>query len=102
LFCTAGLIALVTMGPKYAARQSQIERSGQGRQRAIQSLAGEEPTTAMSSDEQTQISLLPLYCVLAALMAVAWVGLIWRHIRRARTSDSQFGHEIPGGESVAQ
>jgi hypothetical protein len=87
LFCTAGLVALVLIGPKYAARQSQIERVGQGRQRAIQNLSGETPTTAMSSEDQVQISLRPLYLVLAALLAAAWAALIGRHLRRRRDSD---------------
>jgi hypothetical protein len=92
LFCTAGLVALALIGPKYAARQSQIERAGQGRQRAIQNLAGEAPITAMSSEDQIQISLRPLFLVLAALLAAAWAALVGRHLRRRRNS-----HLPPGG-----
>lgn len=84
LFCTAGLIALVLAGPKFAVRQSQIERSAQGRQRAIQNLSGREPVTPMSSAEHTQISLRPLYYVLGALLAVAWINLGWRNLRARR------------------
>ena len=89
LFCTAGLIALVLAGPKFAARQSQIERSGQGRQRAIQNLSGEEPTTQLSSAENTHIRLRPLYYVLGAVLAFAWIQLGWKQLRRRQALKSQ-------------
>jgi hypothetical protein len=87
LFTTAGLIALLLLEPRFGARQSQIERAAQGRQRAIQNLSGKEPVTSLSDEEHTQISLRPLYYVLAALLLVAWANLIWRHknpVPRAR------------------
>jgi hypothetical protein len=89
LFCTAGLIALVLAGPKFAARQSQIERSAQGRQRAVQNLSGEEPTTQLSTEENTHIRLRPLYYVLGALLAFAWIKLGWKQLRRRQALKSQ-------------
>jgi hypothetical protein len=65
------------MQPKYAARQSQIERKAQGRQRAAQNLAGREPVTPLSDEENTQIRLRPLYYVLGVLLAAAWGHLLW-------------------------
>src|SRR5688572_21680355 len=78
LFCTAGLVALVLAGPKFAARQSQIERKAQGRQRAAQHLSGQEPVTALSDAENTQISLRPLFYSLGGILVVAWMHLLWR------------------------
>jgi hypothetical protein len=88
LFATAGLIALILCGPKFASRQSQIERSAQGRQRAIQNLHGEEPVTHISTAENTHIRLRPLYYVLGAILAVAWIQLSWKKIRQRRTNSS--------------
>jgi len=77
LFATAALIALALMGPKYAARQEQIEREFQGRQRAAQSIGGEEPSGALSSREKTLITLRPLFLAVAAITVVAWF-IFWR------------------------
>jgi hypothetical protein len=77
LFATAALIALALMGPKYAARQAQIEREFQGRQRAAQSASGQEPTVALSSAEKTLITLRPLFLAMAAITVVAWI-VFWR------------------------
>ena len=77
LFCTAGLIALVLIGPKFAARQAQVERKYQGRQRAAQQSAGQEPNTPLSSTGSTAITLAPLIALLAAGVLVCWVQL-WR------------------------
>ncbi len=78
LFCTAGLIALILAEPKFAARQSQIERKGQGRQRAVQNLSGREPQTPLSDEEHTQMRLRPLYYVLGGLLTAAWGHLLWK------------------------
>ncbi|MGE0760977.1 MAG: hypothetical protein AB7O38_28455 [Pirellulaceae bacterium] len=86
LFCTAGLVALVLMGPRYASRQVEIERELQGRQRAIQNLSGEEPRAEMSDEGRMQIGLRPLYFVLGGLLALAWGNLIWRHFRARRAA----------------
>jgi|SRR6185295_15672747 len=77
LFATGALIALALMGPKFAARQAQIEREFQGRQRAAQSASGQEPSGALSSAEKTLITLRPLFLTMAAITVVAWI-VFWR------------------------
>jgi hypothetical protein len=91
VFCTAGLVALLLVGPRYSVRQTQIERSAQGRQRAIQNLAGEQPAP-MPDEERTRISLRPLYFLLSVVLCIAWTNLIWRH-RRMRAV--QCGSVLP-------
>ena len=78
LFATAGLIGLALIGPKYAARQAQIEREYQGRQRAAQNLQGQEPTGTVSTAEKTLITLRPLFLGLAAATTIAWI-VFWRN-----------------------
>lgn len=85
LFCTAGLVALFLAEGKFAARQAQIERKAQGRQRAVQNLAGRELVTVLSDEEHTHISLRPLYYVLGAVLTLAWAHLIVRQWRRQRS-----------------
>jgi len=82
LFATGGLIALVLMGPKFMARQTEIERQAQGRQRAIRTQLGQEATTAMSSPDDTVISLRPLFWTLGSILVVAWSILWWKRFRR--------------------
>jgi len=77
LFATAALIALALMGPKYSARQAQIEREFQGRQRAAQTMQGQEPTGQLSTAEQTLITLRPLFIVSAAATVIVWI-VFWR------------------------
>jgi len=77
LFATAALIALALMGPKYSARQAQIEREFQGRQRAAQSMQGQEPTGQLSTAQRTLITLRPLFIGLAAVTVIAWI-VFWR------------------------
>lgn len=81
LFGTAALVALALAGGKYGPRQAQIEREFQGRQRAAQNLNGQEPDVGMSSAQQTLVSLRPLFLVLAAITAGAWL-VFWRQHRR--------------------
>jgi hypothetical protein len=73
LFTTAALIALALIGPKFTARQAQIEREYQGRQRAAQNIQGQEPTGDLSMAEKTLISLRPLFFGLAAITTIAWI-----------------------------
>ena len=73
LFATAALIALALIGPKFAARQAQIEREFQGRQRAAQNMRGQEPTGPLSTAERTLITLRPLFLGLAAITTIAWI-----------------------------
>src|SRR5262245_9867555 len=73
LFTTAALIALALIGPKFAARQAQIEREFQGRQRVAQNVQGQEPSGTLSTAERTLISLRPLFFGLAAITTAAWI-----------------------------
>lgn len=91
LFCTAGLIALMLAGPKFAARQLQIERKAQGRQRAAQNIAGQEPVTPLSEEGRTHIQLRPLYYVLGGILALAWGGLLWKQYFGRRTRETVAG-----------
>jgi hypothetical protein len=77
LFCTAALIALALIGPKYARRQGHIEREFQGRQRAAENLSGREPSVGLSSSGTTLITLQPLFFALAAVTVFAWI-VFWR------------------------
>jgi len=79
LFCTAALIALALIGPKYARRQAHIEREFQGRQRAAENLSGREPSVGLSSTGQTLITLQPLFLALAAITTVAWIVFSRKH-----------------------
>src|SRR5262245_2224074 len=90
LFATAALVALALIGPKFAARQAQIEREYQGRQRAAQQAQGAEPTGELSTAEKTLITLRPLFLGLAAITVVAWI-ITWLSSRRANllTPDSR-------------
>lgn len=82
LFGTAALVALALASPKYSARQAQIEREYQGRSRAAQNLNGVAPNLRMSTAQRTIISLRPLFVVLAAVTAVAWLVFWLRRFRR--------------------
>src|SRR5215467_1584457 len=73
LFTTTALIALALIGPKFAARQAQIEREFQGRQRVAQNVHGQEPSGTLSTAENTLLSLRPLFFGLAAISTVAWI-----------------------------
>jgi hypothetical protein len=77
LFATAGLIALALIGPKFAARQSHIEREYQGRQRVTQNRAGQTPSIELSTAERTLITLRPLFIGLALVTIAAWI-IFWR------------------------
>ena len=81
-FCTAALVALLLLGPKFAERQAQIERQAQGRERAAQQRAGKTPSTPMSTAAATIITLRPIMLLLAGILAAAWGMLWWRHFRR--------------------
>jgi hypothetical protein len=87
LFTTAALIALALIGPKYAARQAQIEREFQGRQRAAQTIQGQEPSGNLSTAEKTLITLQPLFLGLAAITTIAWI-IFWRNRRLPATPHS--------------
>jgi hypothetical protein len=77
VFATSGLIALALIGPKFARRQAQIEREFQGRQRAAQTINGQEPSGPLSTAERTMLTLQPLFVGLAAITTIAWI-IFWR------------------------
>jgi hypothetical protein len=77
LFATAGLIGLALIGPKFAARQSHVEREFQGRQRAAQNVWGQQPSIELSTAERTLVTLRPLFLGLAAVTIAAWI-VFWR------------------------
>lgn len=85
LFCTAGLIALFLAGPKFSARQTQIERKYEARQLVAQNVARGSTSEAAPQDSRTgtRITLLPLYITLGGVLSVAWVSLWWRHYRHS-------------------
>jgi hypothetical protein len=88
LFATAALIALAFISPKYGARQAQIEREFQGRQRAAQQAQGAEPSGDLSNAERTLITLRPLFLALAAITIAAWI-VFWRiHMFQQRHSST--------------
>ena len=86
LFCTAGLIALFLAGPRFSARQTQIERKYEARQRASQYVAGRTSAEPFppASRRGTRITLQPLYLILGGVLSVAWVSLWWWHYRPTR------------------
>src|SRR5262245_16190107 len=74
LLTTAALISMALVGPKFVARQAEVEREFQGRQRVAQNVQGQEPSGTLSTAEKTLISLRPLFFGLAAITTVAWIA----------------------------
>ena len=87
LFASAGLMALMAVGPKYGDRQLLEERKAQGRMRAAEHASGGEMATEVSSEGDLAVPLKPLYGVLAAALAIAWGILWWSHMRIGRTTN---------------
>jgi hypothetical protein len=88
LFCTAGAVALLLAGPKFAARQSQIERNSEDRLHAATYIAKQQlDVNALESEQPTatRITLWPLYAVLGCVLSVAWFNL-WRVHNRGNSS----------------
>lgn len=73
---------LVTMGPRYTQRQTQIEQNGQKRQWAAQHVAGRTPDNSQLDRQELSVKLWPLYIVLGSILAVAWSKLIRDHLKR--------------------
>ena len=87
LFCTAGAVALLLAGPKFAARQSQIERNYEARQHAAQHVAKQQLDFTAREAEQlttTRVTLWPLYVMLGGVLSLAWFKL-WRHHKRQQS-----------------
>lgn len=85
LFSIAALAGLFLIGPKYYARQSQVERQYQGKVRAAQSESGAEPTKEMSRPDETLTTLTPLFVLFAAIWICAW-PLVWWNLRSRAVS----------------
>jgi hypothetical protein len=83
LFCLAGLLGTLAIGPKYSQRQAQLERKYQGRQRAAQVRQGQPPTTRLSEPETTRVRISPVQWGLALGLAAGWFA-VWRVLRRRR------------------
>ncbi len=94
-FCTAALIALFLLEPKYGLRQAQIEKQYQGREFAARAPAGSDSTTAFSTPGHTLIRLGPLYWLFAVLLVATW-GLFWWHRRRFVAAESTPRVRLPG------
>ena len=80
-FATAALVGLFVIGPKYSARQSQLERQYQARQLSGHSVTQPGGPAPLSSRTRTIISLRPLFLLLAVVLMIAW-GFLLRHHRR--------------------
>lgn len=88
LFATFGLVALFWMGPKYAERQSQLDRQFQGRQFAREGEPGGEAERPFSTPSDKLRILRPLGYLLGLVLAAAWIRLWWQRYRRPATTNS--------------
>ena len=88
VFCAAGLVGLLVMGPKVIDRQVQQERSFQGRQRAEERKAGVSPETTMSTRAATLLDLRPLFLLLITGFLMAWFMVWWHYLRRRRVGQN--------------
>ena len=78
VFCTAALVALMIMQPKFSKRQTLDEQNYQGRQRANQRAVGDEPSVPLSTQENRVITLTPLYVLLGIGFFVCWCLVWWQ------------------------
>lgn len=85
VFCAAGLVGLLLLGPKVLDRQVQEERRFQGRQRAEEKKSGGVPVTPMSTRGATRLSLRPLFLLLITGFLIAWAMVWWHYWRPRRT-----------------
>ena len=75
LFCTAALVGLALAAPKYARRQTQLERQFLARQEGGQAVMGVDGPVSPSSEDNVIIPLGPLFVVCGVILAVAWFRL---------------------------
>jgi hypothetical protein len=71
------LVALSFAGPKFRARQGQLEKQYQGRQQTLLQQNGQELERDAADSESTIVTLWPLYAGLSAATVIAWV-VYWR------------------------
>lgn len=86
LFATFGVIVLAVAGPKYRARQWQIEHKDLARQRSWEVRTGQEPTTELPEVGEVSFSLWPLISLLSVLLACGWSLLWWQRLRPRRST----------------
>lgn len=82
LFCSVALIGILTVGPKFARRQAQLERRAEARER----IAFGGPVKEIVTTHAPPSGLRRL-APLAAVVGGAWIGswiLLQREIRRGR------------------
>ena len=82
MFLCFALVVLTTVGPKYLARQPQIERQYQARERSGQAVTSAEGPQPLSQPDRLIIPLRPLQWLLAALLVLATVGFWYDRWRR--------------------
>lgn len=78
VFATAGVLSLVLIGPKFGARQSQLDRQFEGRRHITQlpaDVPGQRPYSSAVAREQ---SLRPLYVILTVAVLGGWLLLWWQ------------------------
>lgn len=89
LFAMCAMIALFLMLPKYGPMQARIERSGQGRMRAAQNLNNYDPDVELSTSDNTEITLTPLFIGMGILSAAAWYAMIRNHRKNLAVWNAQ-------------
>ena len=88
LFGMFALVALSFAGPKFRARQAQLEQQFQGRQRVVLTQNGSEAEVKLSTPENTIITLWPLYAGLSTATVIAWVVYWWTRRQGAVATSS--------------
>lgn len=89
VFATAGVLALMWMGPKFGARQSQLDRQFEGRRHITQLPADTPGQRPYSSAEARELSLRPLYAILTVAVLGGWLVLWWQRFRSASAERPQ-------------
>lgn len=97
LFCVASLVGLVLVAPKFAQRQSMVERKFQGRQRASLQRNGKAAETSLSMPDSRHVVLLPLYIVLGLGAAGSWIRL-W-HSRYRSVPNAALEQDVASGQA---
>jgi hypothetical protein len=77
VFATAGVLSLMLIGPKFGARQSQLDRQFEGRRHITQLPADTPGQRPYSSPVARELSLRPLYAILTVAVFGGWM-LLWR------------------------
>ncbi len=88
-FSAAGLLALTAIGPKFAQRQTQIERQYQARGQVHRDVAEGRPLGEIADRDimrystagDTLISLRPLQIALATVIFIATAALVRQRLR---------------------